>query len=50
VQHSEVLKCPEVEATRIAEFVGSGLNVASMARQVEQSLYREKVGASVATS
>jgi len=50
VQHSEVLKCPEVEATRIAEFVGSGLNVGSMARQVEQSLYREKVGASVPTS
>ena len=49
VQHAEVLKNPEAEATRIAEFVGKGLDVARMARQVERSLHRGKMGTSVAT-
>jgi Sulfotransferase domain len=49
VQHAEVLKNPESEAARIAEFVGKGLDVGSMARQVERSLHREKMGTSVAT-
>jgi hypothetical protein len=48
VQHSEVLKHAEAEAFRIAEFVGLPLDTTNMARQVERSLHREKMGSSVA--
>ena len=48
VQHAEVLKNAEAEAFRIAEFVGHSLDITNMARQVERSLHREKMGSSVA--
>ena len=44
IEHGAVLSNPYIEAGRIAKFLGGRLDLAGMARQVEQSLYREKMG------
>jgi hypothetical protein len=50
VEHAAVLAQPRQESARIAEFVGTPLNVDEMARQVERSLYRERTGSMSSTS
>jgi len=44
VEHAKVLTDPKNEAARISDFLGYSLDVGSMARQVERSLHRERVG------
>lgn len=44
VEHSAVLVRPREESVRVAEFIGTPLNVDEMARQVERALYRERAG------
>jgi hypothetical protein len=48
VEHSRVVTEPAQQALRVAEFLGGGLKVESMAAQVERSLHRERAGQSVA--
>jgi hypothetical protein len=42
VDYAAVLQNPREEASRISEFLGQTFDVDAMARQVEQSLHREK--------
>jgi hypothetical protein len=44
VEHSTILTDPVGQALRVSEFLGGGLNIENMARQVEQSLHRERAG------
>ena len=44
VQHSGVLARPREEALRISAFLGDRLKVESMAKPVERSLHRERMG------
>ena len=44
VEHAQVLTDPRNEAARISEFLNHSLDIGSMARQVERSLHRERVG------
>ena len=44
VDYPAVVQDPEGEAARVGAFLGNNLDVAAMARQVEQALHREKSG------
>jgi hypothetical protein len=44
VDHTAVMERPHEEVARIASFVGVGLQIESMAVQVERSLHRERLG------
>jgi predicted DNA-binding protein len=46
VEHGRVVTEPAKQALRVAEFLGGGLKVESMAAQVERALHRERVGQS----
>jgi hypothetical protein len=47
VEHARVLAEPMVQASRVAEFLGGGLRVESMAARVERSLHRERAAQGV---
>ena len=42
IEHTKILNDPMGQALRVAEFLGGGLRTENMARQVEQSLHRER--------
>lgn len=44
IEHAKILTDPLGQAVRVSEFLGGGLKIEGMARQVEQSLHREKSG------
>ena len=44
IEHAMILTDPVAQAASVSDFLGGGLNVQSMARQVEQSLHRERSG------
>ncbi|MGA2390057.1 MAG: hypothetical protein ABSF97_13900 [Candidatus Sulfotelmatobacter sp.] len=44
VSYHEVLRDAETAANRISQFLGTGLNVNAMARQVDANLYRNRAG------
>jgi hypothetical protein len=50
VEYSAVLAQPREQSARIAEFIGTPLNIDEMARQVERSLHRERAGSMLPTS
>jgi hypothetical protein len=45
VPYAHVISAPEVEATRINEFLGAGLNLAEMCSAVDPALYRNRTDA-----
>jgi hypothetical protein len=44
IEHAKILTDPTRQAVCVSEFLGGGLKIENMARQVEQSLHREKSG------